>query len=74
MSDLLPGGGGTGPEQVPAWRRWVADPVLLLALVALGGAVVALRGLGAGSGGGPGWVAPALLGVVAAGLALSGST
>lgn len=63
--------GGLSLPQVSSWRRWVADPVVLLALVAVGGAVVAWR---LTVGGGTGWAAPALLGVVAAGLALSGST
>ena len=55
------------PTAVPTADRWHADPLLPLALVALGG--VALLASGGGS--------PAvfsLLAVVAAGLALSGST
>lgn len=59
---------------VSAARRWVADPVpmlLLLGLAGLTGAVLALLGLLDGTAA---WLVPALFGVLAAGVALSGST
>jgi len=56
---------------VPGVRRWVADPLLALAVVLLAAGVLAVW---SSTGGRPGWAVPALLGVVAAGLALSGST
>lgn len=57
---------------VPATRRWTADPLLLLALLAATAVTLALvprSGAAAAT-----WQVPALLGVVASGLALSGST
>ncbi|AXH97179.1 hypothetical protein [Ornithinimicrobium avium] len=65
--------GGLSPSvTVSRVRRWAADPLPLLALVAAAGAVLAaLQAVGAVT---PPWQVPALLGVVAAGLALSGST
>ncbi|USQ76330.1 hypothetical protein [Ornithinimicrobium cryptoxanthini] len=59
------------PAQVSPPRRWIADPLALLGLLALGSV-----GLGALqlSGTPVTWPVPALLAVVAAGLALSGST
>lgn len=62
-----PGAGST----VSLARRWVADPLPLLGLV--GVAAVALGVLHLVWAPVP-WPVPALLGVVAAGLALSGST
>lgn len=59
------------PGEVSAGRRWVADPLPVLVLVAVAGLVVLAA---AGAGTVVGWLVPALLGVVAAGLALSGST
>ncbi|WP_151523881.1 hypothetical protein [Serinicoccus kebangsaanensis] len=55
---------------IPAARRWVADPLPLLLLVAAAGAFTVLLS----PMGGPVWLVPALFGVVVAGLALSGST
>lgn len=55
------------PSSVPTARRWAADPLTLLLLLAVAGAVLALAP-------GSGFVAPVLLAVVAAGLALAGST
>lgn len=52
-------------------RRWVADPLVLLG--ATGTATIALV-LVLLAGGDLPWQPPAMLGVVAAGLALSGST
>lgn len=65
--------GGLSPSaRASPVRRWAADPLPLLALVATAAVVLAvLQGVGAVT---PGWRVPALLGVVAAGLALSGST
>lgn len=63
----------TTPDAVPPLRRWIADPLLLLggtALVAVVLGVLALSGVLAPLS----WTVPALLAVVAAGLALSGST
>lgn len=69
--DLPVGGLSPSGDHVTPGRRWVADPLPLLALVAVAGVALALVGL-------PDrtltWHVPALLGVVAAGLALSGST
>ncbi len=56
--------------QVSAAHRWVADPLALLGVVAAA-ALVLLLGVGRA---GLAWQVPALFGVVAAGLALSGST
>ena len=57
--------------EVPVARRWAADPVTALAAVTLATAVASLGALA-------GWSVPpvalVLLGVTAAGLALSGST
>lgn len=58
-------------EQPTRIRRWVADPLPLLGLLA--GVAVALTLLGL-SGQRVPWWPPALVGVVGAGLALSGST
>lgn len=55
----------------PAVRRWTADPLLLLALLAATAVILALLPR---SGATVTWQVPALLGVVASGLALSGST
>lgn len=66
-----PGSQPADGGQVSALRRWGADPVLLLGGVA---AVAAVMGVMAASGRPIAWSVPALLGVVAAGLALSGST
>jgi hypothetical protein len=63
--------GGLTPAPVPATRRWAADPLTLLALVSVLAGAVAVRQLVTDD---VTWVVPALLGVVAAGLALSGST
>lgn len=52
-------------------RRWAADPLVLLGVVAI--AAIALL-LGVTGGADLPWQPPAMLGVVAAGLALSGST
>ncbi|WP_109472734.1 hypothetical protein [Ornithinimicrobium cavernae] len=52
-------------------RRWVADPLPLLGLLAAAGGVLGVLHLG---GVAVPWPVPALLAVVAAGLALSGST
>lgn len=69
--DLPVGRLSPSDEQDPTGRRWLADPLPVLALVALTGVALALAHLG----GHPlTWHVPALLGVVAAGLALSGST
>lgn len=66
---LLDAADGIGPV-----RRWAADPLPLLLLVAGAGlAVVTLPLLGALDGT-TAWLVPALFGVVVAGLALSGST
>jgi hypothetical protein len=63
--------GGLSPADVPATRRWMADPLVLLTAVAVAALAVLLRqALGTAVP----WQLPALLGVVAAGLALSGST
>ena len=61
----------SSPTPVSLARRWAADPLLLLGLLSLGAAVVGVLQLG---GGLVAWQVPALLAVVAAGLALSGST
>lgn len=63
--------GGLTPPEVSVARRWVADPLALLGMVALAASVVLVRQL---LGEDTPWQLPALLGVVAAGLALSGST
>ena len=65
--------GGLSPSVTASpVRRWAADPLPLLTLVAAAAAVLAaLQATGAVT---PAWHVPALLGVVAAGLALSGST
>lgn len=63
--------GGLSPADVPVTRRWVADPLVLLGVVAAAAVVVLVRHL---LGDPVPWPLPALLGVVAAGLALSGST
>ena len=52
-------------------RRWVADPLPLLGLLALAGLTLGVLHL---TGTSVPWPVPALLAVVAAGLALSGST
>lgn len=62
---------GSDADPVGALRRWVADPLLLLALVGAAALTVLVLSL---TGGAVQWPVPALLGVVAAGLALSGST
>lgn len=54
------------PEGVGPARRWAADPLILLGIVALAGLATPAPGVG--------FVAPVLLAVVAAGLALAGST
>lgn len=53
-------------------RRWAADPLVLLALLASAAGVVGVLRLTGGLT--VPWQVPALLAVVAAGLALSGST
>ena len=70
MGDLGPTLGTDHP--VSPVRRWVADPLPLLGLVGLAGLVLAVLHL-TGVSAIP-WPVPALLAVVAAGLALSGST
>ena len=57
--------------QVSPGRRWAADPLPLLGLVGVVGAVLGVLHL---TGGPVPWQVPTLLAVVAAGLALSGST
>lgn len=52
-------------------RRWVADPLLLLGVLGVGAVVLGALQF---SGTAVPWPVPALLAVVAAGLALSGST
>ena len=56
---------------VSSARRWVADPLPLLGLVGLAAVVLGVLHLVLAP---VPWPVPALLGVVAAGLALSGST
>lgn len=68
--DLPVGDLSTPAVQHPA-RRWVADPLPLLGLLAV--AALALGALQLTGTAIP-WQVPALLAVVAAGLALSGST
>lgn len=58
-------------EQPTRIRRWVADPLPLLGLLAGVAVGLALLGL---AGQRVAWWPPALVGVVGAGLALSGST
>lgn len=72
--------GGLDPEElpvvddeatgVPPWRRWAADPLSLLLLLGALGIALTLTGPMTAAA----WVVPALFGVVAAGVALSGST
>lgn len=69
--DLSVGDLTGAPDRPHPLRRWVADPLPLLGLLALAG--LALAGLHLGGDPVP-WAVPALLAVVAAGLALSGST
>jgi hypothetical protein len=61
----------TAEPTTGAGRRWAADPLPLLGLLAVAGTVLVAWQLTAGE---VPWQAPALLGVVASGLALSGST
>ncbi len=61
----------TEPGGAPAGRRWPADPLVLLGLLAVVAAGLALT---AAAGSDIGWWPPALVGVIAAGLSLSGST
>lgn len=76
--DLPVGDLGTDPGQRPGdgpavstARRWVADPLPLLGLLGLASVVLGVVHL---SGTPVPWPVPALFAVVAAGLALSGST
>ncbi|MCK0113507.1 hypothetical protein MWU75_15270 [Ornithinimicrobium sp. F0845] len=66
MGDL-----STSPAAPSPARRWVADPLPLLGLLAVAGVTLGILHL---SGTAIPWPVPALLAVVAAGLALSGST
>lgn len=59
------------PSPVSTTRRWIADPLSLLGLLVLVSIAVGALQLG---GLALAWPVPALLAVVAAGLALSGST
>lgn len=67
MGNLADGGSRT----VSPWRRWGADPLPLLGLLGVTGLVLVGVQL---AGTAIPWPVPALLAVVAAGLALSGST
>lgn len=78
MGDLNPLAGGPA-SPAGTVRRWAADPLTLLGLTALA-ATGTLAAVGAAAASLPGatlaslWWVPALFAVVAAGLALSGST
>ncbi|QDO87120.1 hypothetical protein FNH13_01255 [Ornithinimicrobium ciconiae] len=62
---------GNSPAAVSRARRWVADPLPLLGLVGVAGVLLGILHL---VGTAVPWQVPALLAVVGAGLALSGST
>lgn len=67
----LPVGDLSTSARVSPSRRWIADPLTLLGLLALGAVLLGALQL---SGTAVAWPVPALLAVVASGLALSGST